>query len=93
MRRLQVQLSSNEEIALRRIAMGLLCEAALRCRDVTRLRRLHLVEARCSRLGLTPLGRKRLETLPRAGGLRDDEGYRDFVAAINRSFDRPARRP
>jgi hypothetical protein len=71
-------LSPNEEITLRRIALGVAPVDELRPRDVARLETLALVQRVDERLVLTSVGRSRYEALPRATDLPDapDDAFR-----------------
>ena len=60
-RGLRAPLSPNEELALRRVALGIALAKDLPAADVLRLRNLALIEDRGERLGLTTLGRERYE--------------------------------
>jgi hypothetical protein len=64
-------LSPNEEITLRRIALGVVPTGDLLPRDVARLVLLALIERDGERLRLTPLGQMRYEALPRASRMDD----------------------
>jgi hypothetical protein len=79
-RGLLVELSRNEESALRRISIGIY-QSEMRPRDVARLKLLALVEMRGSAVVLTPIGVRRVAKLP--DRWEADEPYRplsDFIA-------------
>jgi hypothetical protein len=76
-------LSLNEEVTLRRIAIGIAMASELRSRDVTRLIRLLLVEQRDGRIVLTDQGRARYRSLPKAPAI-DATDLRDFAAVLKR---------
>ena len=71
-----VDLTSSEEIALRRIAAGIVRPKDLKTTDVERLISLELVEMRTNALALTPQGERLVADLPtgRLGNLslKDD---------------------
>jgi hypothetical protein len=62
-RGLRVPLSPNEELTLRRVALGIALTKDLRSADVLRMRGLALIEDHGDRLGLTMLGKERYEHL------------------------------
>jgi hypothetical protein len=64
-------ISPNEEVTLRRIALGISQAKDLPPRDVDYLVRLRLVDKDEGELKLTDLGRKRYQALPRAAALSD----------------------
>jgi hypothetical protein len=76
-------LSPNEEVTLRRIAIGIAMVSELRSRDVTRLIRLLLVEQREGRIVLTDQGRARYRSLPKAPAI-DVTDLREFAAVLKR---------
>jgi hypothetical protein len=57
-------LSPNEEVSLRRVALGISKPADLPVRDIRRLKTLFLIEEHGAGLRLTPLGRERYLALP-----------------------------
>jgi hypothetical protein len=67
-RGLRAPLSPNEELTLRRVALGIALAKDLPAGDVLRLRNLALIEHRGERFGLTALGKDRYQrfhwTLP-----------------------------
>lgn len=67
-RGLDAPLSPNEEVTLRRVALGGSPLAELAPRDVTRLKTLSLVEDENGVLKLTEIGRQRYRALPRSSG-------------------------
>ena len=73
-RGLRAPLSPNEELTLRRVALGIVPAKDLPAADVRRLRNLALIEDRGERLGLTALGRERYDHLhpQRIDGAPDD---------------------
>jgi hypothetical protein len=72
MRRGAFELSADQEIALRRIAYGIVRRSALKASDVEYLMSLDLVSPRGSGLVLTPGGQRLTADLP-AGSLRTEE--------------------
>jgi hypothetical protein len=62
-------LSPNEEVTLRRIALGISQAKQLPQRDVAYLIRLCLVAENEGRLSLTDIGRQRYRALPKASGM------------------------
>jgi hypothetical protein len=60
-RGLRAPLSPNEELTLRRVALGIALAKDLPSADVLRLRNLALVEDRGEHLGLTTLGKERYQ--------------------------------
>lgn len=69
MRGLLAPLSSNEEVALRRVATG---STRLPAQHLKHLEQLKLIEASKGGYRLTPLGRQRYNGLPRPVGLATD---------------------
>ncbi len=63
-RGLLAPLSPNEEVALRRVSLGILPRTELSLRHVKRLCALGLVERTTDSLRLTPLGHQRYAALP-----------------------------
>jgi hypothetical protein len=72
MKGLLAPLSSNEEITLRRLAIGSTSQHKLPAEHLKRLERLKLIEVSRSGYRLTPLGRQRYDALPRPAGLAID---------------------
>ena len=70
MRGMLAPLSPNEEIALRRVALGFGLGVA--SDHIRRLKDLHLIEADETSWRLTALGQQRYESLPRAAMLASD---------------------
>jgi hypothetical protein len=91
-RGLRAPLSPNEELTLRRVALGIALAKDLPAGDVLRLRNLALIEDRGERLGLTALGRERYQRFHRTGGgapdnAIDGEGkLGDFVQTFARDI-------
>jgi hypothetical protein len=70
---LRAPLSPNEELTLRRVALGVALAKDLRAGDVLRLLSLGLIEDRGDHFDLTALGRERYEHLHEViGGAPDD---------------------
>jgi hypothetical protein len=72
-RGLDAPLSPNEEVTLRRVALGRSPLRELAPRDVMRLKTLSLVEDENGVLKLTEIGRQRYRTLPRLGSDKGGE--------------------
>ena len=72
MRGLLAPLSSNEEVTLRRVALGASPSHELSAEHLKRLEQLKLVEATNSGFQLTLLGRQRYDALPRPTGFATD---------------------
>ena len=72
MRGLLAPLSSNEEITLRRVALGASPSHELAAEHLKRLEQLKLIEANKGGFQLTLLGRQRYEGLPRPAGFATD---------------------
>ena len=70
-RGLLAPLSPNEEVTLRRVALGGANANDLRATELARLIRLTLVEDRDGRPVLTDTGRQRYATLPKPAGVPD----------------------
>jgi hypothetical protein len=70
-RSLNAPLSPNEELTLRRVALGVAPKEILPTRDLARLKKLDLVEGDGALLTLTSLGRQRYLALPRAMRIDD----------------------
>jgi hypothetical protein len=67
-RGLRAPLSPNEELTLRRVALGIALAKDLPAADVLRLRNLALIEERGERFGLTALGEERHDRLHTTSG-------------------------
>ena len=65
-RGLNAPLSPNEELTLRRVALGVEPKEILPARHLARLRKLDLIEGDGTLLRLTPLGRHRYRALRQA---------------------------
>ena len=76
---LQPQLSADEEVALRRVALGF--GHGVAADHMRRLKDLHLIEADKSSWCLTALGQQRFKSLPRAAELARD-GALDAIAMM-----------
>jgi len=72
MRGLLAPLSPNEEVTLRRVAMGATSSHKLPAEHLKRLAQLKLIEATRGGHQLTPLGRQRYNGLSRPAGLATD---------------------
>jgi len=89
-RSLDAPLSPNEEVTLRRVALGISPMKDLAPRDLMRLKSLALVEIDAGVARLTDFGRQRYSTLPRAGGARDLSSYEAMVAAVGERLRKSA---
>ena len=67
-RGLRAPLSPNEELTLRRVALGIALAKDLPAADVLRLRSLALIEDHGERFGLTALGQERYQRFHRTNG-------------------------
>ncbi len=85
-RGISAPLSPNEEVTLRRVALGIAGRKELRAADLARLIHLHLVEEIDGRLSLTDLGRQRYQLLPKAPDMVGVADTREFVAVLKRSL-------
>jgi hypothetical protein len=70
-RSLDAPLSPNEEVTLRRVALGISPLKDLAARDLMRLTSLSLVEIDAGVPRLTEFGRQRYRSLPRAAVVKD----------------------
>jgi hypothetical protein len=75
-------LSPNEEVTLRRVALGISKPADLPARDVTHLKTLSLIEEHSAGLRLTPLGRGRYLALPNSGALYETDTPAEFISKM-----------
>ena len=78
MKGLLAPLSSNEEVTLRRVAMGPIAAHKLPTEHLKRLEQLKLIEAAGGGHQLTPLGRQRYNELPRPAALATDGSPREI---------------
>jgi hypothetical protein len=78
-------LSPNEEISLRRVALGICQPADLPARDITRLKALALIEEHGAGLRLTPLGRERYLAFPNRGAIYEADAPAEFISKIEPS--------
>jgi len=81
-RSLDAPLSPNEEVTLRRVALGVSPMKDLAPRDLMRLKSLALVEIDAGVARLTDSGRQRYSALPRASAAKDLSSYEAMVAAV-----------
>lgn len=70
-RSLDAPLSPNEEVTLRRVALGISPMKDLAPRDLMRLTSLSLIEIDAGVPRLTEFGRQRYRALPRAANVKD----------------------
>jgi len=77
-------LSPNEEVTLRRIALGIVPPDELPPRPVARLKALGLVTHSGDKLVLTPVGKSRYEALPHASRISEptEKAFRQALQAI-----------
>ena len=83
MRGLPAPLSSNEEVTLRRVAMGPTAQNKLAAAHLKRLEQLKLIEAGRGGYRLTPLGQQRYNALPRPAGLAIDGSPREIEQMLS----------
>jgi hypothetical protein len=83
MRGLLAPLSSNEEVTLRRVAMGPISPHKLPADHLKRLEQLNLIEAARGGFQLTPLGRQRYDALPRPAGMAIDGSPRQIEQMLS----------
>jgi hypothetical protein len=81
-RGLVAPLSPNEEVTLRRVAIGIAKSAEFPLRDVRRLKALLLVEETDGGLRLTPAGRERYLALPNSVGIFKPGTADDLVSKM-----------
>ena len=75
-------LSANEEVTLRRIALGITKAAKLSGSDIKRLSALALIEESDGSLRLTPAGRERYLGLPKGAAVDQADSPDDPVARL-----------
>jgi hypothetical protein len=75
-------LSANEEITLRRVALGISKAANLSQLDIKRLKALSLVEENGGSLQLTATGRARYIALPKSAAVDQSESPDDPVSKL-----------
>jgi hypothetical protein len=75
-------LSPNEEVSLRRVALGISQPADLPARDITRLKALSLIEEHGAGLRLTPVGRERYLALPNSGAIYESDTPNEFISKM-----------
>lgn len=88
-RSLDAPLSPNEEVTLRRVALGVAPPRDLPQRDLMRLKRLSLVEDRDGKLHLTEIGRQRYRALPRAVEAGHASSYDEMIASVSEQLRKP----
>jgi hypothetical protein len=93
-RGLRAPLSPNEELTLRRVALGIALAKDLPAADVLRLRNLALIEDRGERLGLTTLGKERYQRFHRTSGSAADNAIdgEDKLGDVVQTFAREIRK-
>ena len=82
MARGRAPLSPNEEVSLRRVALGISQPADLPARDIAHLMALSLIEEHGAELRLTPLGRERYLSLPNSGAIYDFDRADVFISKM-----------
>ena len=75
-------LSANEEVTLRRVALGISTAANLSELDIKRLKALSLIEEHDGGLRLTPTGRGRYLALPKSAAVDQADSPGDPVAKL-----------
>jgi hypothetical protein len=80
-------LSTNEEVTLRRVALGESEVRAMRAQDLVQLRRLRLIEDGKDGPRLTAEGKQRFDALPRASTLVNFGTNEDPLATMTRMLD------
>jgi hypothetical protein len=75
-------LSANEEVTLRRVALGITKAADLSDLDIKRLKALSLIEDNGGRPRLTPTGRERYLRLPKSAAVDQADSPDDPVAKL-----------
>lgn len=81
-RSLNALLSPHEEVALRRVALGLAPREMLSDRATARLKSLALIEASESGLRLTQIGQQRYSALPGISPAASSLARKPFVQAL-----------
>lgn len=89
-RSLTAPLSPNEEVTLRRVALGISPMKDLAPRDMARLTSLSLVEIDAGVARLTEIGRQRYRALPRAANVGDLSSYKAMIAAVSERLRKTA---
>lgn len=89
-RSLDAPLSPNEEVTLRRVALGISPMKDLAPRDLARLTSLSLIEIEAGVARLTEFGRQRYRALPRAGRPQDVSSYEAMIAAVGQRLRKSA---
>jgi hypothetical protein len=90
-RGLLAPLSPNEEVTLRRVALGVAKPARLSERDLERLKALSLIEEHGGGLRLTPTGRERYLALPKSAAVHQSETTPDYFISKLADFMTKAR--
>jgi hypothetical protein len=85
-RGIDAPLSPNEEVTLRRVALGIAERTELRAADLARLIHLQLVKEIDGRAALTAMGQQRYQLLPKAPDMHDPADTPEFVAFLKRSL-------
>ena len=82
----RILVSPDEEITLRRVALGIAKPQDLRAADLRHLFELNLVEHRGGRVILTERGRHRYQSLPKATDKAGAEGLPDLATVLRRQW-------
>jgi hypothetical protein len=82
----RIPVSPDEEITLRRVALGVAKPQDLRTADLRHLFQLNLVEHRSGRIILNDEGRQRYKSLSRAAEKPGAEGLLDLEAVLRRHW-------
>jgi hypothetical protein len=85
-RAIDAPLSPNQEVTLRRVALGIAERTELRAADLARLIHLQLVKEIDGRPALTAMGPQRYQLLPKAPDMQDAADTPAFVAVVKRGL-------
>lgn len=81
-RSLNAPLSPHEEVALRRVALGLAPREILSDRAIVRLRSLALIEVSEEGVRLTPIGQQRYATLPGVSPIANSSAEKRLLQSL-----------
>jgi hypothetical protein len=87
-RGLEGQLSSDEEVTLRRVAYGQSDVAHLRAEDLKRLRALKLIDGSPRLPLLTPAGKQRFDALTKPVAIAEFNAQNELMATLGRLMAR-----
>jgi hypothetical protein len=82
----RILVSPDEEITLRRVALGIAKPQDLRAADLRHLFELNLVEHLGGLVILTERGRRRYQSLPKAADKPGAEGLPDLATVLRRQW-------